>query len=1227
VVSHTWNGTHVTYTPGSPFSDGQVVNVELNASDNVGNAMAEYSWSFTVDIHAPVASNEVPANGIYVSDSTPTIIVALSDNVSGIDSSTIVLNVEGSPVSHTWNGTHVSYTPGTPFSDGQVVNINLDASDNAGNVMTTYSWSFTIDTSSPAASNPKPANGSYTNSTMPTIIIALSDSGSGVNGSSISLAVEGTVVSHTWNGTHITYTPGSPFSNGQVVNVELNASDNVGNAMSEYSWSFTIDTSPPVASNPIPANGSYVNTTLPTINVTLTDALSGVNPSTIQMTVEGILVSHNYIGTTVTWTATSPYSDGQVINVTLNAADNIGNAMVQYEWYFTIDVSPPVASNEEPTGIISDDRPLIRVKLEDTLSGINFSATQMLLNGSAVSYGYDGENLTYTPPSPLANAIYNVTITSQDNVGNQMVPYQWTFQVFVTVPYAYNPNPANNSYTNAPTPLVEVYLDAYWDVDSTTIRTWLNGSLVSHTWSAVLHRVRYTVPGPYNHGDIINATVQCNDTMGNQMDPYTWFFTIDLVNPFGSNEFPNNNSIINNANPTISLDLTDSLSGINATTISMQVEGSPVATTWDGTTVSYSGGSFSDGQVVDVSVTASDNAGNTMSAYTWSFTVDLSPPSASNPSPANNSYTSDSTPTITVDLADSLSGVNASSITLTVEGNTVSYSWDGSTVSYTPTTPFNDGQIINVDLDASDNAGNAMATYSWSFTIDLTAPTINILVNTTYKNSTSFYITINVTTSEQLNSLNLNVTSPTAIPENVPMTEILPNFWQGIYNVKINGSYTVDAIGTDFAGNSGVDSDSFIVFITDLTPPNFIGVITVPTNLVYNESNRPTNWTGYPYSAGYNVNITAQFNETSGAYPIVEVKIYYKLSTQPGWIIGLMVQIKNESTGGGLYRLFSYSFIMPALENGTIVSINIIAKDGANNVFTLNSSGYNLEYTSMGNWIKTIDILNLIAPGVPFGTQFTLVANVSLRNSSFLVEINARLHDPRKDIMEPLIPSNYTLYNNTMTITGGQYQWTYPYIENVSYGLEIFAQIWILDNNTGKPVSFTYDGTIYSNMSQFVYLGKITDNEAPNISALMLSTISPKSTDDIEIRFTLEKERSGASRIDSVIVYYRVNGGTFTSITPVVYNGEYSAVIPRQSANSIIEYYIEIRDEAGNIYRSNIGTLTVQNEDIGSYLLFGIILGTVVLGLVIAIMQNKSRVKKATGKERYKYIKKSVGGK
>ncbi|MHA1694971.1 MAG: hypothetical protein ACTSUG_06910, partial [Candidatus Helarchaeota archaeon] len=203
----------------------------------------------------------------------------------------------------------------------------------------------------------------------------------------------------------------------------------------------------------------------------------------------------------------------------------------------------------------------------------------------------------------------------------------------------------------------------------------------------------------------------------------------------------------------------------------------------------------------------------------------------------------------------------------------------------------------------------------------------------------------------------------------------------------------------------------------------------------------------------------------------------------------------------------------------------------------------------------------------------------------------------------------------------------YPYIENVSYGLEIFAQIWILDNNTGKPVSFTYDGTIYSNMSQFVYLGKITDNEAPNISALMLSTISPKSTDDIEIRFTLEKERSGASRIDSVIVYYRVNGGTFTSITPVVYNGEYSAVIPRQSANSIIEYYIEIRDEAGNIYRSNIGTLTVQNEDIGSYLLFGIILGTVVLGLVIAIMQNKSRVKKATGKERYKYIKKSVGGK
>jgi len=97
--------------------------------------------------------------------------------------------------------------------------------------------------------------------------------------------------------------------------------------------------------------------------------------------------------------------------------------------------------------------------------------------------------------------------------------------------------------------------------------------------------------------------------------------------------------------------------------------------------------------------------------------ADTQPPTASNPDPSDGSYTADSTPAISVDLSDDQSGVDPATIILTVEGGAVTHSWDGYTVSYTPTVAFANGQVVEVSLDASDIAGNAMPQYSWSFTV------------------------------------------------------------------------------------------------------------------------------------------------------------------------------------------------------------------------------------------------------------------------------------------------------------------------------------------------------------------------------------------------------------------------------------------------------------------------------------------------------------------------------
>jgi len=460
------------------------------------------------------------------------------------------------------------------------------------------------------------------------------------------------------------------------------------------------------------------------------------------------------------------------------------------------------------------------------------------------------------------------------------------------------------------------------------------------------------------------------------------------------------------------------------------------------------------------------------------------------------------------------------------------------------------------------------------------------------------------------------------------MSEITVNLWQGQYEVKINGTYQISAVGYDNAGNSGTDTAQFVAIITDLTPPNFISMISNPAGLIYNETARPSDWSTYPECAGLGVNVTALFNETEGAYPIVEVIIYYKLSTTGVWTTAQMSMTGNSSTGGGLYRLYGFSYVMPALENGTIVSISIYARDGANNTYTLNASGHNLEYTVLGNWIVSYNILELLPDGLLYGTNFNIVVTSSMRNSSYLLMLNVRIHDPRKVILEPQISSNYTLYNNTMSLVGGNYRWTYPYSENITYGTMIYVQFWILNNDTGQPTPYTYGGSTYLMNGPFIFVSNVIDNVVPSINTTVeLSTTNPTPDDDIELVFEMIPEGVGSAPIEYLIVYYRVNGGPYAALTPIEYKGKYAVVIPKQDAGATIEFYIEIKDEAGNVFKSSVYQINVQLEDITTEFVIALIFIAIFAGVILTIMQNKSKVKKATGKDRYKYIKKKVGGK
>ncbi len=111
--------------------------------------------------------------------------------------------------------------------------------DNTGNVGTNVSHlTVKIDSKMPSILNLTPLNNSIIENKTPFFKIDYIDGGSGVNVSSVTLIMDGTVVNSTKNETTLTYTPTSNLSNG-IRTATVNITDNASNT-NTFSWQFSI---------------------------------------------------------------------------------------------------------------------------------------------------------------------------------------------------------------------------------------------------------------------------------------------------------------------------------------------------------------------------------------------------------------------------------------------------------------------------------------------------------------------------------------------------------------------------------------------------------------------------------------------------------------------------------------------------------------------------------------------------------------------------------------------------------------------------------------------------------------------------------------------------------------------------------------------------------------------------------------------------------------------------
>ncbi len=130
-------------------------------------------------------------------------------------------------------------------------------------------------------------------------------------------------------------------------------------------------------------------------------------------------------------------------------------------------------------------------------------------------------------------------------------------------------------------------------------------------------------------------------------------------------------------------------------TVDAVVKASPPSTLAGGTISFFTPGAPLAQGVHSAVVTAVDKAGNT-SSLSWSFTVDSIFPTASLRAPLDLTWTANSSPLIWASTAD----LNFQNATITVEGASQPFAYNGVSLTITPSVSFgSDGLEARIDPD------------------------------------------------------------------------------------------------------------------------------------------------------------------------------------------------------------------------------------------------------------------------------------------------------------------------------------------------------------------------------------------------------------------------------------------------------------------------------------------------------------------------------------------------
>jgi hypothetical protein len=411
--------------------------------------------------------------------------------ITGLDLSSIEMTVNGTTLDLT--SPCVTYDEitgrlelltgcaGIVFADRDSVNVcvsGFDTPDHCAPNESEFCWWFRVSLSPPDPGPITYVPGTWVScdTANQAILLSIIDS-DGIDLSTILLVVED--VEYRWGAPELSWVDDSVliftpldattyFWNAQMVDVCLmEVTDLLGNALeTPLCWSFEMDLSAPAIWGPVPLPDTVLNDSLAIISIFMWDSLTGIDPSTIYLDVDGMRM--NLSNPCLIWNPAeslltfdiscldSAWIDWDTVVVTVGACDSPDTCAPNCDersWVFYVRLTGPAAEiiTPQPGEITACDDQCIELRLWDDWEGVDVRTVVFVINTTdTFRLGTPGAMLTYTAidstlrfcPDRLTwrswaneEVVRVELISAFDSLGNPLrTPIDYTFSVDLRPP-------------------------------------------------------------------------------------------------------------------------------------------------------------------------------------------------------------------------------------------------------------------------------------------------------------------------------------------------------------------------------------------------------------------------------------------------------------------------------------------------------------------------------------------------------------------------------------------------------------------------------------------------------------------------------------------------------------------------------------------------------------------------------------------------------------------------